>query len=293
MRKGCTEEDMEQILVLMKNSLDVIRWQDILDILLIWFLLYKISKLIRDTSAGQVVKGLIVLVIFMQVVGWLQLNVIYYLLSSALQIGIIALIILFQPELRRMLDTIGRSRLPALFTNSEAEDLLANENARSINKLVDTCGYFSRTRTGALIAVERETKLGDIMKSGTMIDSEISGELLKNLFYNKAPLHDGAVIVRKNRVAAAGCVLPLSLNKNLSPDLGTRHRAGVGLSENSDAVVIIVSEETGAVSVAIGGLLKRNLSPETLKAILTKELITETDTKAKLEKFRFWRSKNK
>lgn len=275
---------------MLNNTLALMRWQDIIDIILVAVLLYEIIKLLRDSSAGQVLKGIVVIIIATQIFGWLQLNVLYYLLSKTLQIGILALVILFQPELRRMLDSLGRRRLPSLFIQDR--DFNENTLARSIALLVETAVYFSRTRTGALIAIERETKLGDIIKTGTAINSDISVELLKNIFYNKAPLHDGAVVIRDNRITAAGCVLPLSENKNLSRELGTRHRAGVGLSEISDAIVIIVSEETGSISVASGGLLKRYLSQEMLSALLTKELIIEKEEEKKLRKFMFWR-KNK
>ena len=275
---------------MLNNTLALMRWQDIIDIILVAVVLYEIIKLLRDSSAGQVLKGIVVIIIATQIFGWLQLNVLYYLLSKTLQIGILALVILFQPELRRMLDSLGRRRLPSLFIQDR--DFNENTLARSIALLVETAVYFSRTRTGALIAIERETKLGDIIKTGTAINSDISVELLKNIFYNKAPLHDGAVVIRDNRITAAGCVLPLSENKNLSRELGTRHRAGVGLSEISDAIVVIVSEETGSISVASGGLLKRYLSQEMLSALLTKELIIEKEEEKKLRKFMFWR-KNK
>lgn len=282
--------NMGKLLTLLNNSLVLMRWQDIIDIILVSVILYKIIKLLRDSSAGQVLKGIIVIIIATQVVGWLQLNVLYYLLSTTLQIGILALVILFQPELRRMLDSVGRSRLPALFN----QDKDFNENAliRSIAQLVETCVYFSRTRTGALIVIERDTRLGDIMKTGTPINADISIELLKNIFYNRAPLHDGAVIIRNGEIAAAGCVLPLSENKNLSRDIGTRHRAGVGVSETTDALAIIVSEETGAISIALGGLLKRHLSKETLTALLTKELIVKKSEEKKLKtRIMFWKRK--
>jgi len=278
---------MEQVLTLLKNTISLMRWQDIVDIILIWYLFYKVMRIISGTSAGQVLKGVLVLIVALQVFELLQFNVLSYLLSSAMQIGILALTILFQPELRRMLDSLGRSRLPDFFSEGRESD--ANEQLRSLAHIVDACGYFSRSKTGALIVLERETKLGEVMKTGILINADLSREILKNIFYNKAPLHDGAVIIRDSKVAAAGCVLPLSSNTDLSPELGTRHRAGVGMSEVSDAVVIIVSEETGSVSVATGGLLKRHLSPETLKAILNKEMLSSEESKSRLEKFKFWR----
>lgn len=280
---------MEQILTFIKNSIAWLRWQDVLDILLVAFIIYKLIQLLKDTSAGQVLKGIGVILIVYQICGWLQLNVIYYLLTATFQIGVIALIILFQPELRRMLDSVGRSRLPSLFTSERTQP--NTETLRAISQLVETCTYMSKTKTGALIVIERETKLGEIMKTGTIIDADITSELLKNIFFNKAPLHDGAVIVRNNRIAAAGCFLPLSSNKNLSNELGTRHRAGVGISEASDALVLIVSEETGSVSIASGGLLKRHLSASTLTTILHNELIKDPEKEDKLRKFKFWKNR--
>lgn len=282
---------MEQILTFIKNSIAWMRWQDILDILLVAFIFYKLIKLMKDSSAGQVLKGIIIILIAYQIFGWLQLNVIYYILTATLQIGVIALIILFQPELRRMLDSVGRSRLPSLFSPERAQP--NNETLRTISQLVETCTYMSKTKTGALIVVERDTKLGEIMKTGTILNADITSELLKNIFFNKAPLHDGAVIIRNNKIAAAGCFLPLSANKNLSSELGTRHRAGVGISESSDALVLIVSEETGSVSVAAGGLLKRHLSAATLTTILNNELVHDSEKEDKLNKIKFWKRKKK
>ena len=280
---------MGQILTFLKNSIAWLRWQDILDILLVAFIFYKLMKLLKDTSAGQVLKGIGIILIVYQICGWLQLNVIYYVLTATLQIGAIALIVLFQPELRRMLDSVGRSSLPTLFSAERIQP--NNETLRTISQLVETCTYMSKTKTGALIVIERETKLGEIMKTGTIINADITSELLKNIFFNKAPLHDGAVIIRDNRIAAAGCFLPLSSNKNLSSELGTRHRAGVGISEASDALVLIVSEETGSVSIAAGGLLKRHLSAATLTTILHNELVHDTDKEDKLSKIKFWKRK--
>lgn len=280
---------MEQILTFIKNSIAWLRWQDMLDILLVAFIIYKLIYLLKDTSAGQVLKGIGVILIVYQICGWLQLNVIYYLLTATFQIGVIALIILFQPELRRMLDSVGRSRLPSMFSPDRAQP--NTETLRAISQLVETCTYMSKTKTGALIVIERETKLGEIMKTGTIIDADITSELLKNIFFNKAPLHDGAVIVRNNRIAAAGCFLPLSSNKNLSNELGTRHRAGVGISEASDALVLIVSEETGSVSIASSGLLKRHLSASTLTTILHNELVKDLEKEDKLRKFKFWKNR--
>ncbi len=274
---------MEQLLILLRNTVLLIRWQDILDILLVAFLLYKVFGFFRDTNGAQLLRGIAVILIFTQIVGAMKLNVTYYILSSALQIGILALVVLFQPELRRMLDSVGRNRLTNLFTTErESEE---TKTMRTISQLVETSMYMSSTRTGMLLVIEREGKLGDIIRNGTTINADVGVELLKNIFYNKAPLHDGAVIIRGDKIVAAGCVLPLSANRNLSVDLGTRHRAAVGISEQCDSVSLIVSEETGAISVAINGMLKRNLTPATLTAILNNELVHPKESKTKREKW--------
>ena len=203
-----------------------------------------------------------------------DLRCINFLLGHAVQWGVLALIILFQPELRRALEKIGSSTgLKQMFIREEA--LPAIEQA--IKETVTACTEMSQSRTGALIVFEREILLDDMVRSGTVLDAAVSAELLKNIFFVKAPMHDGAVIVRRGRVLAAGCMLPLSKNVNLSRDLGMRHRAGIGMSENSDAIVVIVSEETGSISVATGGMLKRHLKPETLENILRNELIPQDE----------------
>jgi diadenylate cyclase len=280
------------LFTVIKNNLSVIRWWDGLDILLVSFLLYKLMQLIRESSAGQVLKGVLIFILVTQLVGIFQLNMLYYLLSQTMQIGILALVVLFQPELRRMLDSVGRSRLPSLF-NGEKEGDTA-ETLRAIATIVDISDFMAKTKTGTLIVVERETKLGEYMKTGTILQAELSGELLKNIFFDRAPLHDGAVVIRGNKIAAAGCMLPLSTNKNLSRELGMRHRAGVGISETTDAIAVIVSEETGSISIAVGGMLKRHLSLDTMRTLLTKELVRAEDTpKKKLSLLKFWRTQKK
>ena len=203
-----------------------------------------------------------------------KLTMINSLLKRAVELGLIALLILFQPELRRVLERMGSS-----FSSGHAVASSATEQA--IAQTVLACTEMSASRTGALIIFERKVKLNDIMSTGTIINSDTTAELLKNLFYNKAPLHDGAVIIRDGRIAAAGCVLPLTKSTNLSKDLGMRHRAGIGLSEQSDAVVVIVSEETGSVSVAIEGMLKRHLTASVFEKLLRSELISDEDESSK------------
>ena len=192
-------------------------------------------------------------------------------MRSLVSWGVLALVILFQPEIRRILEEVGSRRFIAFFSRTEAGTAVE----QAIDQTVLACTEMSQSRTGALIVFERENLLDDMVRSGTVLDAAVSSELLKNIFFVKAPMHDGAVIVRNGRVLGAGCMLPLSKNVNLSRDLGMRHRAGIGMSENADAVVVIVSEETGSISVAIGGMLKRHLKPETLANILRNELLPQ------------------
>ncbi|MDD6263220.1 MAG: diadenylate cyclase CdaA [Clostridiales bacterium] len=273
----------ERVVTLIKNAIDLLRWQDIVDMLIIAILLYKILMFIRESSAAQVIKGIVGIIIATQILSLLQLKVSHFLFSSALQIGIIALIILFQPELRRMLDSVGRRRFSKIFKKiDEQENALA---LRSIALLTEAAEKLSETRTGALICIERQNRLGDIMKTGTLVNADISVELLTNIFYDKAPLHDGALIVKDWRIAAAGCRLPLSENKSISRDLGMRHRAGLGLSEVTDSFVLIVSEETGGITVAEGGILKRNLTPAMLNSLLKLEFVSESPEKQSISRF--------
>ena len=198
-----------------------------------------------------------------------------------MEMGVLALIILFQPEIRRILEQLGSRRIVAFFSHSEAGNVME----QTIGQTVLACTEMSQSRTGALIVFEREIMLDEFVRSGTVLDAAVSSELLKNIFFVKAPMHDGAVIVRHGRILGAGCMLPLSKNVNLSRDLGMRHRAGIGMSENSDAVVVIVSEETGSISVAIGGMLKRHLKPETLENLLRNELLPQEESGEAKQRF--------
>lgn len=246
---------------------------DILDIALMAFILYKIFTLVQSTKAASLVKGLMIFLAALVVSSALHLNGINYIMRSMANLGLLALIVLFQPEIRRVLEQVGSRRFTALFIHEETVGAVE----QAISQTVLACTEMSQTRTGALIVFEREMQLDDMVRSGTVLDAAVSGELLKNIFFVKAPMHDGAVIVRHGRVLGAGCMLPLSKNVNLSRDLGMRHRAGIGMSENSDAVVVIVSEETGSISVAIGGMLKRHLMPETLRQLLCNELMPQPE----------------
>jgi len=247
------------------------RWTDYLDIIIVAYLIYRALPLVRRTGMGRVAKAIIAIIL----VGWLaellELYTISFILNQFLQIGLIALVVLFQPELRRMLDHLGNMKLGKLIGTEKKEV----EMVSVITQTVKACEVMSKERVGALIVFARDNRLDEQFKTGTMIDGQVSEQLIRNIFFPKASLHDGAVIVRDGRVAAAGCVLPLSESNRLSADLGTRHRAGVGMSEASDAVVVIVSEETGTISVAVGGMLKRHLAPQTLERLLSNELLDD------------------
>ncbi len=248
---------------------------DMVDILIVAYIVYKIINFTRRTNAGQVFKGIIFLLLVAQISGLLGLNLLNFLLVNALQLGLLALVVLFQPELRKAFERVG-SKKWQLFGEKEAEP---SEVENAIIQTVEACKSLSWSRTGALLVFERDITLSGVLKTGTVIDSKMSSELIKNIFFPNSPMHDGAMVIQHGRAAAAGCMLPLSANTNLSKQLGMRHRAGVGMSENSDAVVVVVSEETGSVSVAIGGMLKRHLAPETLEKLLRNELMPAQEEK--------------
>ena len=251
------------------NQFRTISFIDIIDILIVAYIIYRIMKLLKDTSAERLIKGIIILVGIMLLASMLHLTMISWLLQQALNVGLFAIVVVFQPELRRLLEQIGKGNFSRLIVPADAPD----EVESMITATVSACADMSRTKTGALIVFERRERLGEIISTGTMVDAAPSAELIKNIFFKNSPLHDGAMIVRAGRVCAAGCVLPLSGNQSLSRDLGTRHRAAVGMSESADSVLVVVSEETGSISVAIGGMLKRHLTPEVLRKMLESELL--------------------
>ena len=247
------------------------QWSDYLDIVIVAYLLYRILPLIRTTGTARVAKAVVAIIILAWVTETWHLHTISFILNQFLQVGLIALVVLFQPELRRMLDHLGNMKL-SKFIGTEKS---VPEMAPIITQTVMACEVMSREKVGALIVFVRDNRLDEYFKTGTPIDAQVSEQLIRNVFFPRAALHDGAMIVRDGRIAVAGCVLPLSESNRLSADLGTRHRAGVGISEVSDAVVVIVSEETGTISVALGGMLKRHLAPQTLERLLRTELCAE------------------
>ena len=235
---------------------------DIIDIAIVSFLIYKVLGFIRSTRAEQLAKGLLVVVVAAFLSNVLHLYIINWLLTGLLNVGLVALVVVFQPELRRALEYLGRGRFTRQFSIKQ-ESIACN-----VDRIVRAVEYFAGRREGAIIVIERQTALQDIAETGTIIDAKLSEDLLENLFYKGSPLHDGAVILRSERILAAGCVLPLTQNQNLSKELGTRHRAGIGISEVSDAMAIIVSEETGIISVASDGRLSRFLDRKSLEKML-------------------------
>ena len=249
------------------------QWSDYLDILLVAYIIYSLLPLIRTPNTMRIARAVLVVLAVAWLTGEMNLHTVNYILNQVLAVGILAVIILFQPELRRMLDRLGNVRLRSILGLTQATQDLDP----IISQTVAACEVMSREKVGALIVFTREARLEEYFKTGTQIDGQVSEQLIRNIFFVKAPLHDGAMIIRDGRIAAAGCVLPLSDSNRLSADLGTRHRAGVGMSEACDAVVVIVSEETGTISVAVGGMLKRHLASQTLEKLLRNELCPEVE----------------
>jgi len=259
------------------------QWSDYLDILLVTCLIYWVLPLIRTPSTMRIAKAVLGVLVFTWLADAWKLHAISFILNQFLAVGLLALVVLFQPELRRMMDRIGSVKLKSLLVSSKP----TQEMDVVISQTVLACEVMSRQRVGALIVFAREARLEEYFKTGTRLDAVVSEQLIRNIFFTNAALHDGAMIIRDGRIAAAGCVLPLSDSSRLSADLGTRHRAGVGMSEASDAVVVIVSEETGTISVAVGGMLKRHLAAQTLERLLKNELChEENEQEQKLQQLR-------
>ncbi|MBN2793834.1 MAG: diadenylate cyclase CdaA [Clostridia bacterium] len=244
---------------------------DFLDIVIVAVIFYKLLMLIKETRAEQLIKGLIVLLVVLNISKWLKMHMVNYILENTMTVGVIALLVVFQPELRRALEYIGRTK----WLSISISEVIKQELIQNIDEIVTAVATLSRSKTGALIVMERETGLNEIVDTGTLIEGRVSALLIANIFEHNAPLHDGAVLIKKEKIMAAGCFLPLSTKSDLSRDLGTRHRAALGMIENSDAIVIVVSEETGAISVAMDGVLKRFLGSNDLRQILTESFIIE------------------
>jgi diadenylate cyclase len=251
------------------------QWTDYLDIAVVAFLIYLVLPFIRTPSTLRIARAVLAVVVVAFLTDYLELHTLSFILNQFLAVGFLTMVVLFQPEIRRMLDRLGSVKLRNLLGTEKP----VQQMDTVISQTVKACEVMSRERVGALIVFSREARLDEYFKTGTLIDGQVSEQLIRNIFFPKAALHDGAMIIRDGRVTAAGCVLPLSDSNRLSADLGTRHRAGVGMSEASDAVVVIVSEETGTISVAVGGMLKRHLAPQTLDRLLHHELCPAQEEK--------------
>lgn len=270
-----SENEVEQLAERLQQTLrnfSMISIFDIVDIAIIAFIIYQVIVLVRTTSSGRVAKGVLLLLAALGLSTAFHLYTVNFLLSRVLEYGAIALVVLFQPELRKLLEQVGSSKIGQVFSTKQN---VADELDDAITQTVLAFDSLSESKTGALIVFERKNMLDDSIRTGTALDAGVNAELLKNIFWNKAPLHDGAVIVRNGRIVGAGCMLPMSGSLNISKELGMRHRAGIGVSEQTDAIAAIVSEETGSISVAVGGMLKRHLAPETLERLLRNELMPE------------------
>ena len=254
---------------------------DVIDILLVSVILYYAYKFVRDRRAGKLAAGVILFLIALVISDVAGMHTIQYLFQNIFQVGVIALVILFQPELRSALEKMGNSSIKGIKSITERS---TDSVMLAVREVASAAAEMSASRTGALIVFERSTKLGDIVMTGTVIDAQTGSFLIRNIFFNKAPLHDGAMIIRAGRIVAAGCLLPLTGQGDINRDLGTRHRAAIGLSENSDAVVVVVSEETGVISLAVDGKLTRGYSSETLRAKLSSLLVPETEKKTAKKK---------
>ncbi len=265
---------IETIQQYIANYSGYFRLQDLFDILIVAYVFYMIIGFIHETRAMQLIKGIVLLLIVLFISDLIELNTINYMLRNTLQVGVLAIVVIFQPELRRALEKMGTATMK---TKLFGQDVDTNQIKNMCDEVSSACGQMSSTRTGCLMVLERTSKLSDIAHTGVKIDSLVSEGLLINMFVPNTPLHDGAVIIRGGRVHSAACVLPLTQNPNLDSELGTRHRAGIGMSENSDAVVVIVSEETGKISLAVGGKLTRGLTKDSLNKALRKLMLPEEE----------------
>lgn len=270
------------------------QFKDAVDIIIVAFLIYGVVKLVRETRAGQLVKGLFLLVVLFIISSSFNLVMVSRVLAYFFQFAFVAILIVFQPEIRKALEQVGRNNvgqsIAAVVTGRDRSYDRA-QIRKAINAVVDGVGILQQLKMGALIVFERKTKLGDIIETGTQINCEPSGQIVGNIFFNKAPLHDGAMIIRDGMIHAAGCILPLTKNTSVSAELGTRHRAALGVSEESDAVVVVVSEETGQISVAVNGVLARRFTRDTLRDVLEGYLIPQEEASTVRRKFDVLKSK--
>jgi len=266
-----------QIWMILLTLRNTVRIWDVIDILVMAFLVYRMLSFMQKTSASSVIKGLLILLAVAGVANFFNMNILTFLFRQIMLMGIIVIVVLFQPEIRKMFEQMGATRLNTLFRRRRKYEIID----AVLNHIITACYAMQKSKTGAIIVFEREVGLNDFAVTGVVVDANVSSELIQNIFYHNSPLHDGALIIREDRLLAASCMLPLSNNYSLSKALGMRHKAGVGLSERSDAVVIIVSEQTGAISIAANGMLKRNLDEETFEKLLRSEVMVNYDRRRK------------
>lgn len=278
--------DFLSIYLPFKEPFEILR--SLIDISVVSYLTYKLIQLVKETRAWQLVKGIVVILILAFLSEAFKFRTLAYILNWTIELAGFALVVVFQPELRRGLEQIGRSNFKDFFSFEEKDDAI--QTTFTIEEIVKACTELSRTQTGALIVVERKTKLGEIINTGTRLDSNVSAELILNIFTPNTPLHDGALILRDNKIKSAACFLPLTDNPNLSKELGTRHRAALGITEVSDCLSVVVSEETGKISYALNGGLSRNLTPDILRKALNKNLL---EKKSGNKKLTLWKGKSK
>lgn len=276
---------MQEISTFIINTLKNISVFSVLDILVVAYIFYKGYTLIRETRAEQLLKGIVLMVALIPISYVLKLEMLNFILNKTLTIGLLSIVIIFQPEIRRALEHIGRSAFEEIHNIQDEE-----ERNITVNEIVTAIQNLAETKTGALIVIEQATRLGEVLNSGTILDAKVTSNLLENIFVVNTPLHDGATIIRKDRILASGCVLPLTNNNTINKKLGTRHRAAIGLSEVSDSIVLVVSEETGVISLAINGRLTRNYDKEKLRVILIKMMQHSDKKKVKSagERVRAW-----
>ncbi len=290
MRKG---KAMATLIEYIIKYIQLIRISDLIDIVIVAFIIYHLINWIRETRAVQLVKGIILLFALLLLSDWTNLTVLNYLLNGIIQVGMFAVVVIFQPELRSLLEKLGHSKVGKIMDLAINNSTAAGNFESIQDEICTAVSNMSASKTGALIVIEGETRLGDSIRTGTEINASITSALLENIFVPNTPLHDGAVIIRDSVILSAGCFLPLTSNYNLSRELGTRHRAALGMSEASDALIIVVSEETGKVSIALRGSLTRNINKESLKKVLWK-FMSKEDKQDSLDKVKFWKlfSKN-
>lgn len=276
---------MQEITLFIMNTIKNLSISSVLDILVVAYIFYKGYSLIKETRAEQLLKGIALMIVLIPISYILNLEMLNFILNKTLTIGLLSVVIIFQPEIRRALEHIGRSAFDDLHNMQDEE-----KRNVVVNEIINAVSNLAESKTGALIVIEQITRLGEVLNSGTILDAKVSSNLLENIFVVNTPLHDGATIIRDDRIIASGCVLPLTSNININKKLGTRHRAAIGLSEVSDAIIIIVSEETGIISLAINGRLTRNYDREKLRMILFKMLQHNDKKKVKSagEKVKAW-----